>query len=169
MSNFSATHYIFYATTGQPDSGLLGATANSATGTVVDSNNDGNLDSGEFFVASDVQSYTGYTVTIGGLTYAVFGSGNSYYIPYDSSVSTPSTDTSTWSFAAVAENAVVVNCFLSGTMITIDTGEIAVESLKIGDEIVTADGKTVKIKWVARQDVLTTFGPAKRLMPVRFA
>jgi hypothetical protein len=33
----------------------------------------------------------------------------------------------------------------------------------------TADGKTVKIKWVARQDVLTTFGPAERLMPVRFA
>ncbi|MFV1877215.1 Hint domain-containing protein [Nioella sp.] len=40
--------------------------------------------------------------------------------------------------------------------------------LQIGDAILTDDGNTVPIKWIGRQTVMTRFGPAERLMPVRF-
>jgi hypothetical protein len=33
----------------------------------------------------------------------------------------------------------------------------------------TAEGKAVPVKWIGRQTVMTRFGPAERLMPVRFA
>jgi hypothetical protein len=170
MPDFNATHYMtFSSSTGNP-SGVTGNADVTTFGlTVTDANNDGNIDSTDYLMSSEF-TYSGYTATIGGLDYAIFrGGATTFYIPYNSSVATPSNDSSTWTFNQVAEDAVVVNCFLSGTMIATDTGEVAVESLKIGDEILSADGKALKIKWVARQDVLTTFGPAERLMPVRFA
>ncbi len=62
-----------------------------------------------------------------------------------------------------------VNCFLAGTSITTPDDMIAVEDLKVGDPILTANGKTIPVKWVGRQVVSTRFGPAERLMPVRVA
>jgi hypothetical protein len=44
-----------------------------------------------------------------------------------------------------------------------------VETLAIGDRVQTGDGRTTTIKWVGRQTVVPMFGPAERLMPVRFA
>lgn len=58
-------------------------------------------------------------------------------------------------------------CFLSGTAIATPEGEAAVETLAIGDEILTGDGRVVPVKWIGRQTVSTRFGPAERLMPVR--
>jgi hypothetical protein len=60
-------------------------------------------------------------------------------------------------------------CFLAGTRITVPGGERRVESLRIGDRLSTQDGQTAKVKWIGRQTVMTRFGPAERLMPVRFA
>jgi hypothetical protein len=60
-------------------------------------------------------------------------------------------------------------CFARGTLIATPDGHRSVETLDIGDAILTADGRAVSVKWVGRQTVLTTFGPAERLMPVRFA
>ncbi len=62
-----------------------------------------------------------------------------------------------------------VNCFAAGTLITTPDGECAVEGLKIGDRVLIADGTAVHVKWIGRQTVSTRFGPAERLMPVRFA
>jgi hypothetical protein len=42
-------------------------------------------------------------------------------------------------------------CFLSGTMIATPRGEVPVEYLNIGDEVTTADGRVVPIKWVGVQ------------------
>ncbi|MGI3186296.1 Hint domain-containing protein [Nioella aestuarii] len=60
-------------------------------------------------------------------------------------------------------------CFAEGTRITTPEGQCSVETLSIGDALVTADGGIVSVKWIGRQTVSTRFGPAERLMPVRFA
>ncbi|WP_306046502.1 Hint domain-containing protein [Nioella sp. MMSF_3534] len=60
-------------------------------------------------------------------------------------------------------------CFLAGAMIATPAGEVAVETLEMGDQILTTEGHAVLVKWIGRQTVSTRFGPAERLMPVRFA
>ena len=60
-------------------------------------------------------------------------------------------------------------CFLTGTSIMTPEGERPVEELGPGDKVRTQDGRTVSVKWIGRQTVMTRFGPAERLMPVRFA
>ncbi|MDJ0628932.1 MAG: Hint domain-containing protein [Rhodobacter sp.] len=57
-------------------------------------------------------------------------------------------------------------CFAAGTLIATDTGETAVEALKIGDTILTETGSLAAVKWVGRQTVHQLFsGP--HAQPVR--
>ena len=63
----------------------------------------------------------------------------------------------------------IVVCFFPGTLIATPDGERKVEALAAGDEVLNAEGRTVPVKWIGRQTVSTQFGPAERLMPVRFA
>ncbi len=44
-------------------------------------------------------------------------------------------------------------CFAAGTMIATPNGEVAVETLAIGDSIITASGNTVAVKWIGRQSL----------------
>ena len=62
-----------------------------------------------------------------------------------------------------------VICFFAGTLVATPAGEREVESLSIGDRILTANGRTVPVKWLGRQTVSSRFSPAERLMPVRIA
>ena len=62
-----------------------------------------------------------------------------------------------------------ITCFCAGTLIATPLGETPVQDLRIGDLILTACGRPVPVKWIGRQTVSTRFGPAERLMPVRFA
>ena len=62
-----------------------------------------------------------------------------------------------------------VPCFLSGTLVATPAGERIVENLAAGDMVLTAEGKAVPVKWIGHCAVSTRFGPAERLMPVRFA
>jgi Ca2+-binding RTX toxin-like protein len=64
-------------------------------------------------------------------------------------------------------DASYVICFGHGTHIATPTGETRVEDLSIGDAIVTADGRTVAVKWVGRQTISPRFGMPERLLPVR--
>ena len=117
-------------------------------------------------------TYSGYTVTVGGEDFAVFQQddgvgGYIYYIPHDGQISA-SDFTSPISVTPNA-NATVVNCFLEGTQVASGSGSVTVETLKIGDKIEHEDGVPVPVKWIGRQTVSTRFGPAERLMPVRFA
>ncbi|KHQ49950.1 MULTISPECIES: Hint domain-containing protein [Mameliella] len=57
-------------------------------------------------------------------------------------------------------------CFASGTLIATPDGERAVEALKIGDLVMTADGRTVPVRWMGRQTVHKAFASA-RVQPVR--
>ena len=152
MADFSTTHYLAYVSSNPLDAS--GGVSNSPFDTVVvDNNNDGDIDSTDYFDNSGV-TYSGTTVTINGSDYAVFSDGfGGYYIPYDSAYDNLGafTNTSTWSFNSVPENAAVANCFLTGTRIATPSGETAVEDLRIGDVVTTADGRTVEVKWMARQ------------------
>ena len=58
-------------------------------------------------------------------------------------------------------------CFAAGTPIATPHGERAVESLVLGDLILTADGRTVPVKWVGRQTVHRVFTPEFSFRPVR--
>jgi len=51
------------------------------------------------------------------------------------------------------EVQLVTECFLSGTHILTNTGEVAVEDLNIGDLVKTVDGKLEPIKWIGKQTV----------------
>ncbi len=60
-----------------------------------------------------------------------------------------------------------VTCFAAGTLIATPAGETAVEALRIGDLVATADGRAVPVKWIGRQTVHKLFTPAERFAPVR--
>ena len=49
--------------------------------------------------------------------------------------------------------SVLIECFLTGTNILTDQGEIAVEDLKIGDTVITATGQPENIKWIGKQTI----------------
>lgn len=60
-------------------------------------------------------------------------------------------------------------CFLPGTLISTPEGSVAVETLKIGDLVLTADGRSVPVKWMGRQTMLITFGMLEPRRPISIA
>ncbi|MEM9276797.1 MAG: FG-GAP-like repeat-containing protein [Cyanobacteria bacterium P01_F01_bin.143] len=49
--------------------------------------------------------------------------------------------------------SVLIECFLTGTNILTEQGEVAVEQLQIGDTVITAEGRTETIKWISKQTI----------------
>src|SRR5262249_25748161 len=145
----------------------------NSQGTSTESVSDGTLRPNETFTSS----FSNGTVqaTYGGLTFTYIGQdpqfpgivardalGNYYlfsndgsFQPHDNLNGITATD--------------VVICFLAGTMIMCPGGERAVETLAIGDLILTADGRAVPVKWIGRQTVVTLFGPPEGRRPVCIA
>ena len=54
-------------------------------------------------------------------------------------------------------------------MIRCPGGERAVETLAIGDLILTVDGRAVPVVWIGRQTIVTLFGPPEGRRPVCIA
>jgi hypothetical protein len=59
-----------------------------------------------------------------------------------------------------------VYCFLEGTGIATPTGEVPVESLKVGDKVTTAEGHSVCVKWVGVQTVANSLMTELNAAPV---
>ncbi|MFN4100550.1 MAG: Hint domain-containing protein [Pararhodobacter sp.] len=148
------------------------------TGTIVDVNNDGALTVGEDYAWDPVWAYSGFTVEFEGSVYGVFiwpegdgFEGGSAYIPYavgDDLSGFPVDPGSTSTFVPVLTGA--ANCFLTGTMIATPAGEVAVETLHTGDLVLTADGRAVPVRWLARQTIQNIpFTLSPRLEPVVIA
>ena len=55
-----------------------------------------------------------------------------------------------------------VPCFLAGTRIAVPGGEVAVETLRPGDLVLTADGRSVPVRWIGRRTLATPFVPEPR-------
>lgn len=76
-------------------------------------------------------------------------------------------------FAATSDGAggtdvtAEVLCFLAGTNIATPDGEVAVETLRIGQPVLTADGAAVPVRWIGIRAVATRFADPARVMPIR--
>ncbi|MCA0928620.1 Hint domain-containing protein [Ruegeria profundi] len=62
-----------------------------------------------------------------------------------------------------------VPCFVQGTLIQTPKGETAVEDLKVGDLVVTADGQAKEIRWIGSRIVDVSRADALHLRPIRIA
>lgn len=60
-----------------------------------------------------------------------------------------------------------VMCFLAGTNIATPDGEVPVESLRIGNPILTADGGIVPVRWIGIHRAAARFADPLRVMPIR--
>jgi hypothetical protein len=58
-------------------------------------------------------------------------------------------------------------CFMAGTLIRTPDGEVAVETLKRGDLLLTSDGQVKPVSWLGRQTVSTRFADPIRVWPIR--
>jgi hypothetical protein len=58
-------------------------------------------------------------------------------------------------------------CFTAGTLIRTPNGEVAVESLKRGDRILTQDGRIATVDWLGIQTISIRFADKLRVLPIR--
>ena len=65
---------------------------------------------------------------------------------------------------------VALPCFAEGTRIRTSRGDVAVEQLRAGDEVVTASGAMRPVKWIGHRYVdCTRHGAPQKVWPVRVA
>nr|WP_300309528.1 Hint domain-containing protein [Halomonas sp.] len=60
-------------------------------------------------------------------------------------------------------------CFAAGSMIATPNGEVAVETLSIGDRVMTASGEQVAVKWIGHQTFRPVASGNEKLRPVRIS
>jgi hypothetical protein len=58
-------------------------------------------------------------------------------------------------------------CFAAGTLIRVPDGEVAVETLKRGDLVLTNDGRKVPVDWLGIQTISMRFADKLRVLPIR--
>jgi len=58
-------------------------------------------------------------------------------------------------------------CFMPGTMVRTPEGEAAVETLQVGDLVMTSAGVAAPVRWIGRQTVSTRFADPLRILPIR--
>ena len=178
MPAYVATHTTLYGNTGS------GAASPWIAGTITDNNDDiwefseamddgGNGGtSGPLTTIIGSGTYAG-TITVNGKLFPVLATGSSdYTVLYDNATDQAQGAIDFPNHASIASalnTADFTACFLTGTAIAAPTGNVAVETLSIGDTVLNADGAEVAVKWIGRQTVKTMFKPAERVAPVRFA
>ena len=121
-------------------------------------------------VLGDQNGFFRGTITVDGVVYPVvqytFGSFSLHWavgLPH----STPGLSREISSILDTSASFTV--CFFPGTFIATPSGERMVEELVSGDLVLVGESRVAPVKWTGRQTVSTLFGPAERLMPVRFA
>ena len=128
----------------------------------VNSGSDGLLDENvDTFGPFGRYPYTGYTVDFEGRTYAIFGrfaeidEDQDLLIPYNKAVHDilPLAEPGGATMTYAPTGAQVFNCFATGTTIATPDGERAIEAFQPGDRVLTRDGRSVPVVWVARQAV----------------
>lgn len=68
------------------------------------------------------------------------------------------------------ETSNILVCFAQDTQIATATGEVAVQDLRIGDQLRTHDGRLVPLRWVAKRHISgAELAATPALRPIRFA
>jgi hypothetical protein len=115
------------------------------------------------FGLNDKISYNASAHTI---TLSDSGGFNTRVFTFDSS-----TDVSKIQLAQATVNGVLADvlsiCFMAGTEIRTPEGDAAIETLRRGDLVVTADGEVKPVVWVGRQTVVSRFADPIRNWPIR--
>lgn len=135
---------------------------------ITDVDDDGLLDAGNDYYFSAGFTYTGYTITVSGVAYPVFDTSGQYVVMLDQNGTTQNLIGASGTSDPYSAETAAYLCFAAGSLIATPEGEREVEHLQIGDRVTTQEGRAVSVKWIGRQTVSTRFGPAERLMPVRF-
>ncbi len=58
-------------------------------------------------------------------------------------------------------------CFMAGTQVRTPEGEVAIETLRRGNLVLTAEGAAKPVTWLGRQTVSTVFADPLRILPIR--
>lgn len=173
-----ATYTYQFHTLYDPATGNWQNLSDTGTGTLSDGDGVG---VGDFEVGPPAEIITGGTandtdylgtVVVDGFTFIAVQniSGRVSLYGQDGSPSfAPPTAFGTLSPAPQVNPVDFTTCFAAGTLIAAPNGEIEVETLTIGDMLLTQDGRTVPVKWIGRQTVHKLFTPAERFAPVRIA
>ena len=99
-------------------------------------------------------AYTGRVVEFEGENYAIFNVFGVSYIPYNKAeVDLAPLVNGGAATGYMASNAQVLNCFATGTTIATPDGDKAIKTFQAGDRVLTRDGRSVPVIWVARQTV----------------
>ncbi|WP_421904701.1 Hint domain-containing protein [Mameliella sp.] len=103
-------------------------------------------------------AYQGY-YDDGGHRYLVFKDGSEQHLIFSETASAPGEFPATYQEGDIPLiTTQIPACFAEGTGIAAPEGVRAVEALRIGDRILTADGRTVAVKWIGRQTVVKWSG-----------
>jgi hypothetical protein len=71
------------------------------------------------------------------------------------------------SITSLSSSTPITACFVAGTNVRTPAGDVAIESLKIGDLVSLSDGRQAPVTWVGIKTVATRFADALRMLPVR--
>ncbi|WP_226898295.1 Hint domain-containing protein [Mangrovicoccus algicola] len=171
-----ATLTYTYLYTWDIDSDQLVAVASASGGYTIEQTVDGNGDgtdmisTGEFltvngdagdneYVGRALYQDGGGTISADGVVFT--SAGVQYYASNEEIAINGGANT-----APVIATVDLVVCFAAGTLIATPDGETKVESLEIGDLVMTPEGKSVPVKWVGRKTVMKFF-QGERARPVR--
>lgn len=124
--------------------------------------------SGIFYNGAGNQgSYIGVT-EVNGTLYPVFhrGLGDDYAVAFNNAGNAAIFDALPSGTVITVQRVTFEACFAEGTKIATPDGEKPVEALKIGDEVRTADGRAVPVKWIGHQDLFPT-NVTPHMQPVR--
>ena len=98
------------------------------------------------------------------LTIPKSGGGNYVFNNFSIAAGAPTTfqvtDTATTS-------TIQAVCYFAGTMIACPDGERAVETLSIGDPVLTSNGSVMPVRWIGHNTVSTKFADPLRVLPIR--
>jgi hypothetical protein len=175
MADLVTDHlYLLDQSGSSPNGKIVRELIPNSTATSTEQVADGTLQPGEHFTTQFTLSPTVQS-TYGGLTFTYIGTdtdvpgavaqgsdGNFYLFSDDGGIELGT------NMNGIEPDPIPV-CFLAGTMIKCPRGERAVETLAIGDLILTVDGRTVPVKWIGQQTIVTLFGLPEGRRPVCIA